>query len=150
MGKEKLRNSAHERAVADGLPYSGALTPLEACQFLNEVADAVIIDVRTKAELNYVGRIPGAVEIEWLGWPDTKVNDNFINELAEAGISKEQPVLFICRTGVRSHNAALATRREGYHEVFNIIEGFEGDPNGNSQRNTVNGWRFHGLPWGQS
>ena len=150
MNEDILMNSAHERAVANGLPYAGALTPTEADHFRHVVEDAVLVDVRTKAELDYVGRIPDAIEVEWLDWPDMKVNEDFVDHLKKTGVSENQPVMFICRSGVRSHNAALAAQAKGFHRVFNVIEGFEGDPDDKGQRNKVNGWRFHGLPWHQS
>ena len=150
MNEDILTKSAHERAVAEGLPYAGALTPPEAENYRHVVDDAVLVDVRTKAELDYVGRIPDAVEVEWLSWPDMKVNEEFVDDLKNKGISVNQPVLFICRSGVRSHNAALAAQANGFHRVFNVIEGFEGDPDESGQRNKVNGWRFHELPWFQS
>ena len=150
MNKEILVESAHQRAVAEGLPYTGALTPPEAENFRNVVENAVLVDVRTKAELNYVGRIPDAIEIEWLTFPDNQVNEKFLDELKAAGVSEEQPVMFICRSGVRSHNAALVAKAGNYQQVFNVIDGFEGDPDENGQRNKTNGWRFHGLPWYQS
>ena len=150
MTEDILNQVAHDRAVAEGLPYSGAFTPTEAKNFLDSSKGAVLVDVRTNAELNYVGRIPDSIEIEWLDFPGMKVNTEFFKELEKAGVTKDQPVLFICRSGVRSHNAALAAQAEGFHQVYNVIEGFEGDPDENSQRNKVNGWRYHGLPWYQA
>ena len=150
MNEDILMKSAHERAVAEGLPYTGALTPPEAEQFRHAVEEAVLIDVRTKAELDYVGRIPEALEIEWLAWPSMQVNDHFIKELKNNGVTEDRPVMFICRSGVRSHNAALAAQASGFHRVFNVIEGFEGDPDDKCQRSNVNGWKFHGLPWTQA
>lgn len=150
MDQASITKAAQERAVAEGLPYAGLLTPQEAEQMRQADAKAVIVDVRTKAELNYVGRIPDAIEIEWLSWPDGQINEGFLDQLKSAGVGEEQPVMFICRSGVRSHNAALAAQQVGYRQVFNVIEGFEGDPDDNGQRNRTNGWRFHGLPWFQS
>lgn len=150
MTEDIVLKSAHERAIVEGLPYSGAITPPEAKQYLDTVKNAVLVDVRTEAELNYVGRIPGSLEIEWLSYPAMQVNTDFIDRLEEAGVGHDQPVLFICRSGVRSHNAALAAQDRGYHKVFNVIEGFEGDPDENGQRSKVNGWRYHDLPWHQS
>lgn len=142
-------SSARERAVEMGLPYTGALTPPEAYQYIQTVEDSVLVDVRTVAELNYVGRILGAVEVEWQRWPDMDVNEKFVEQLKESGVPEHKPVLFICRSGVRSHNAALVAQTSGYHRVFNVIEGFEGDLDDNGHRGKVNGWRYHGLPWSQ-
>ncbi|MBF2735391.1 MAG: rhodanese-like domain-containing protein [Betaproteobacteria bacterium AqS2] len=150
MDKDTIIKSAHGRAVSEGLPYAGSLTPPEADRLRQADPQAAIVDVRTKAELNYVGRIPDAIEIEWLDWPDGRVNEGFLAELKAAGVGEDRPVMFICRSGVRSHNAALAAQASGYHQVFNVIEGFEGDPDENGQRGKTSGWRFHGLPWHQS
>ena len=150
MNEEIFMRSARQRAVSLGLPYAGALTPNEACEYARSVEGAVIVDVRTSAELKYVGRIPGALEVEWQLWPSMEVNSRFLEELKASGVKKNQSVLFICRSGARSHNAALAAQSDGYHTVFNVLEGFEGDLDVHQHRNKVGGWRFYGLPWEQA
>ena len=150
MNQEKLDELAAGRAKGMDLPYAGAFTPPEALAYANAVANSVIVDVRTRPELNYVGRIPKAVEIEWQVWPEMSINEKFINELKNADIYEETPVLFICRSGVRSHHAALAAHSAGYRKAFNILEGFEGDLNTDKQRSCTSGWRFHRLPWHQN
>ncbi|HEV7392464.1 MAG TPA: rhodanese-like domain-containing protein, partial [Burkholderiales bacterium] len=101
------------------------------------------------AELDWVGRIPGAVEIELLTYPGNRLNAEFVKQL-EAQVDKGAPVLFICRSGGRSHNAALMATQAGYTESYNVLEGFEGDKDGTAHRNTQGGWRVAGLPWVQS
>ena len=150
MNEESLEKTAAERAGKMDLPYAGAFTPPEAMEYMNAAANSVIVDVRTSPELNYVGRIPKSVEIEWQIWPDMSINERFISELKNAGIDEQTPVLFICRSGVRSHNAAVAAHAAGYRKAFNILEGFEGDLNADKQRSRTSGWRFHGLPWHQN
>ena len=150
MDKDKIVSTAHERAVAQGLPYAGSLSPAEAHELSKADEDAVIVDVRTKAELSFVGRIPDAVEVEWLDYPGRLINESFIQDLKDAGLKEENPVMFICRSGVRSHNAALLAKNSGFQQAFNVLEGFEGDPNEEGQRSSHNGWRFSGLPWSQS
>ena len=59
-----LLSLAHERAENLGLPYQGALTPAETWQVMQLAPGAKLVDVRTRAELDWVGRVPGAVEIE--------------------------------------------------------------------------------------
>jgi rhodanese-related sulfurtransferase len=148
MDKAKLLAKASERAQAMGLPYLGALLPQEAYDLLRQVPEATLVDVRTKAEWNYVGRIPGAIEIEWQSFPAGQLNADFVAEL-EAKVRKQAPVMFICRSGARSSSAAAAAAKAGYAQAFNVLEGFEGDKNADGQRNTVGGWRFAGLPWYQ-
>jgi len=142
-----IKKAAAERARKLGLPYAGALLPAEAHELMK--AGAKLVDVRTKPELQYVGRIPGSLAVEWQTYPGSKPNPEFIGELAAAA-SKDDPVMFICRSGARSHGAAEAALRAGWKETYNVLEGFEGDKDGAQHRNTVGGWRKAGLPWTQS
>jgi rhodanese-related sulfurtransferase len=144
---DDVKRSAAERARKLGLPYAGALLPAEAHQLMQ--SGAKLVDVRTKPELQYVGRIPGAIAIEWQTYPGSRPNPEFLGELA-ALTSKDEPVMFICRSGVRSHGAAEAALRAGWRETYNVLEGFEGDKDAGQHRGTVGGWRKAGLPWVQS
>lgn len=140
--------AAQERALQMGLPYRGALLPQEAYQLWKSMPGAQLVDVRTRAEWDWVGRIPGAVEIEWLSYPGNRPNPAFAAELQQK-VSAEAPVLFICRSGGRSHNAALLAMASGYADCFNVLEGFEGDRDAEGHRNRLGGWRAAGLPWVQ-
>ena len=144
---DPIRKAAAERAKKMGLPYAGALLPAEASELMK--AGVKLVDVRTKPELQYVGKIPGSLAIEWQTWPGGKPNAEFIGELA-AAVGKDEPVMFLCRSGARSHGAAEAAMRAGWKETYNVLEGFEGDKDGAEHRNTVNGWRKAGLPWKQT
>jgi rhodanese-related sulfurtransferase len=126
------------------LPYTGALLPQEAQVLMGE--GAKLVDVRTKAELEWVGRVPDSLAVEWNAWPGGKPNPDFIPEL-EAQVRKDMPVMFLCRSGARSHNAAIAAAQAGYGESYNVLEGFEGDKDSEGHRNTSGGWRVAGLPW---
>lgn len=139
---------ARERAKQMGLPYEGALTPQEAHALLREAPGAKLVDVRTRAELDWVGRIPGAIEIEMLTYPGNRPNPDFVKQL-EQQVDKDAPLMFICRSGGRSHNAALLAMQAGYSECYNVLEGFEGDKDDSGHRNTRGGWRHAGLPWTQ-
>jgi rhodanese-related sulfurtransferase len=149
MSVEDTLQKARERGKQMGLPYEGAVTPAEAYELMRAGANVRLVDVRTRAEWEWVGRIPGAVEVEFLTYPGSRPNPNFVRELEEK-VDKDAKVLFICRSGGRSHNAALLATQAGYVEAFNVLEGFEGDKDANGQRNTKGGWRFAGLPWTQS
>lgn len=150
MGKlTDLLQLAHDRGHALGLPYAGALTPGEASKVLELAPGAKLVDVRTRAELDWVGRIPGAVEIEWNHYPGGTPNPNFLAQLKRQ-VDQEALVLFICRSGVRSDHAARAATAAGYTACYNVLEGFEGDKDALSQRNKIGGWRHAGLPWYQS
>ena len=147
--KEDILARARERARANGIPYEGLVLPGEAAQLLREDNDAVLVDVRSRAEWDFVGRIPGAVEIEWKSYPGMAPNSEFQDQLASR-VEKDAHVMFICRSGGRSHETALAATKAGFTSCFNVLEGFEGDRDAHGHRNTVGGWRAAGLPWTQS
>ena len=144
---EDIKQIGRERGEKMGLAYAGALLPAEAHKYMQ--AGAALVDVRTKPELQYVGRVPGALAVEWQTYPGNRPNPEFLAELA-ATVPKDQPVMFMCRSGARSHSAAEAATRAGWKEAYNVLEGFEGDKDAEQHRNTVGGWRKAGLPWTQS
>ena len=144
---DDIKQTARERASKLGLGYAGALLPAEAHTLMQ--AGAKLVDVRTKPELQYVGKVPGAVAVEWQTYPGSRPNPEFLAELG-AAVPKDQPVMFLCRSGARSHSAADAATKAGWKEAYNVLEGFEGDKDAAGHRNTVGGWRKAGLPWTQS
>jgi rhodanese-related sulfurtransferase len=141
-----LLNLAQTRARELGLPYAGALTPKEAYEIWRAAPGAKLVDVRTRAEWDWVGRIPGAEEIEWMSYPTNQPNSHFLAQLKQQ-VDPEVLVMFICRSGARSHNAASLASQAGYTEAYNVLEGFEGDKDANGHRGKTGGWRFAGLPW---
>jgi rhodanese-related sulfurtransferase len=150
MALDEILKAARERAEEMGLPYEGALTPAEAYELLRADPKARLVDVRTRAELDFVGRIPGAVEIELLTYPGNRPNPSFVEELQDRIADKSARLLFICRSGNRSHHAATLATQAGYEACYNVLEGFEGDRDEQGHRNTRGGWRVAGLPWVQS
>lgn len=144
--QSEILNTAKQRAADNNLPYIGALTPQEAFAFLQANPNALLVDVRTLAELELVGRVPSALHLEWAFYPGMVANPDFNKQLA-AQVGKETPVIFMCRTGGRSHNAAVVAASLGYAQAFNMLEGFEGEANAEQQRTTINGWKHAGLPW---
>jgi rhodanese-related sulfurtransferase len=144
-----ILDRATDRAQEQGLPYAGAVTPAEACGLMQAGA-ATLIDVRTRFENEYVGRVPNAPLIEWKALGATGPNPQFIEQLDGLKLDKTTPVLFLCRSGVRSHAAAVAATEAGYENAFNILEGFEGDVDEHGHRGTRGGWRKAVLPWVQS
>lgn len=150
MGRlTEILDAARARAESQGLPYEGALLPAEAHELLSLAPGAKLVDVRTRAEWDWVGRVPGSVEIEWQGYPGGQPNANFPQELVHQ-VDRESLVMFMCRSGARSHAAASAAKHLGYTAVYNVLQGFEGDKDPSGHRNTVGGWRHAGLPWVQS
>lgn len=147
MGKlTELLNNARNRAIELGLPYAGALTPTEANEVWKLAPGAKLVDVRTRAEWDWVGRIPGAELIEWMSYPSNQPNASFLAQLKHQ-VDPEALVMFICRSGVRSNNAACLANEAGYAECYNVLEGFEGDKDAEGHRGTRGGWRHAGLPW---
>jgi rhodanese-related sulfurtransferase len=140
---------AQERAKQANLPYEGALTPSEAWEVLQHAPNVKLVDVRARAEWDLVGAIPGSLQIEWQTYPGWHPNPYFVQQLKQA-VDAESLVVFICRSGARSHKAAEAATQAGYLDCYNVIEGFEGDRDKVTQQRNVNGWKKAGLPWVQS
>lgn len=138
---------AESRGEEHGVPYAGVVTPLEAYKLREADPKHIkIIDVRSRAEWELVGYIPETVQIEWQTYPGWENNSHFLTEL-EKHVNDDDVLLFICRTGARSNNAATFVTQSGFTRCYNIAEGFEGDKNQANQRCSVNGWRASGLPW---
>ena len=130
------------------LPYAGSVTPTQAWELVAQQA-AVLVDVRTAEERRFVGYIPGSVHTPWLLGTAMQTNPRFLREL-EAKVSKDTPVLLLCRRGARSAaGAAAAATRAGFKHAYSVVEGFEGDLDESRQRGNRNGWRFRALPWVQ-
>lgn len=144
-----ILEKARQRAKEMDLPYKGALLPVEAYQLLMEVTGAKLVDVRSQAELDWVGRIPGAIEIELRAYPNMQPNPDFLDQLSNQ-LDKASPVMFICRSGARSSHAAMVASQSGFTDCYNVLEGFEGDKDEAGHRGTQSGWKVAGLPWQQS
>ena len=143
LSSEKVERS--QPLPADG--YAGDVSPELAFTWW-QAGDAVLLDVRTDAEREWVGVVPGAVAAAWKQWPGMAVSASF-DEHLKAAVPVGKKALLLCRSGVRSIAAAKRAAELGI-EAYNILEGFEGDPNPQGQRGATGGWRFRGLPWRQS
>jgi rhodanese-related sulfurtransferase len=141
---------AAARARAAALPYAGAVTPREAYELLQQAPAARLVDVRTNAERYWVGQAalpPGQhAAVEWNSWPSGVANPQFIEQLC-AVAAKDDVLLFLCRSGVRSRHAATLATQHGFSNAFDILEGFEGDKDAEGHRKNVGGWCKAGLPW---
>ncbi|HEX8603996.1 MAG TPA: rhodanese-like domain-containing protein [Pseudoduganella sp.] len=148
MSTNDILERARERG--NGLPYAGAVTPQEAHALLQDNPAAKLIDVRTNAERDWVGRVAVAdaqhSAVQWSTYPGGVPNPDFIGQLA-AVAGKDDVLLFLCRSGVRSRHAAKLATENGYANSFDILEGFEGDKDGEGHRKTLGGWCKAGLPW---
>ena len=145
---------AGEYGAEHNLPYAGAVSPAQAWTLArNGVAS--IIDVRSRFEHEFVGYVPGSQLIEWRtyeghdeGGITSRPNLGFLKQLLQLH-AVDAPLLLLCRSAVRSHNAAISAAEAGYTRVYNILEGFEGDKDDDGRRGTAGGWRKAGLPWRQ-
>ncbi|MCU0957837.1 MAG: rhodanese-like domain-containing protein [Hydrogenophaga sp.] len=127
--------------------YAGDVSPQLAWQWVQS-GEAVLVDVRTDAEREWVGFVPGAIPLAWKQWPGMQPNPQFdagIRAAADGG----RKLVLLCRSGVRSIAAAQRATELGL-QAYNILEGFEGDPDANAQRGRRGGWRLQGLPWRQN
>lgn len=127
--------------------YAGDVSPQLAYRWW-QVGEAVLVDVRTDAEREWVGFVPGAIPLAWKQWPGMTANMSF-DEALRAAVPEGRKVVLLCRSGVRSIAAAKRATELGL-EAYNILEGFEGDPDEHAQRGRKGGWRWHGLPWRQN
>jgi rhodanese-related sulfurtransferase len=130
----------------------------QAWEILEAEPQALLLDVRTSMEYEYVGHPLNALHIPWMDAPDWNIDTGFVDKVRQALVKRtgsEQglesiAILAICRSGKRSQAAAEALAGQGFDNLYNIEDGFEGDLDNNKQRNTINGWRVADLPWEQS
>lgn len=147
---EKLLAEARLRGAQASLPYAGAVTPQEAYALLQASPSVKLIDVRTQAERDWIGRVlvPDAqhLAVQWTLYPGGTQNPEFMAQL-EQQAQPSDTLLFLCRSGVRSRYAAKLATELGFGQCFDILEGFEGDRDGQGHRKTIGGWCMRGLPW---
>jgi rhodanese-related sulfurtransferase len=140
--------------------YAGDVSAKAAWADLAAAAGAALIDVRTRAEWAYVG-VPlltaikkAPLLVEWDDFETGELVPDFTGrleaELARAGIGRDAPLYFICRSGARSKNAAILATRAGHARAYNIEFGFEGRLSPERHRATAGSWKAEGLPWVQS
>ena len=126
--------------------YAGDISGQVAHDWMQS-GEAVLVDVRTDAEREWVGAVPGAVAVAWKQWPGMALNPNF-DVAVKAAVPTDKKAVFLCRSGVRSVAAARRATELGL-EAYNVLQGFEGDPDDAGHRGTRGGWRLNGLPWKQ-
>jgi rhodanese-related sulfurtransferase len=137
-----------KRAVQPAEGYAGDVMPEQAAEWLAS-GDAVMVDVRSDAEREWVGFVPGAVPVAWKQWPGMAMNPGFDDGVRAAAEGGNKRLVLLCRSGVRSVAAAKRATELGL-EAYNILEGFEGNPDENGHRGHLGGWRMRGLPWRQN
>ena len=150
-GQKKLPNKEIE-----GMGYTGDVSVENVWKALQENEKSVLVDVRTQPEwafagicdLSSLGKSP--LLVSWLEFPHMDVNTAFAEVINDQNIPKDAPLYFLCRSGVRSKAAAAAMIAAGFDKCFNIIDGFEGNLDGDGHRGAIGGWKASGLPWIQN
>ncbi|MCK5373797.1 MAG: rhodanese-like domain-containing protein [Alphaproteobacteria bacterium] len=136
--------------------YTGDVTVGEAWEALEKEEKAILIDVRTQAEWAFVGICDlsnldkSPLLVSWQNYPHMEINPAFTDIIMAKDISKDSPIYFLCRSGVRSKSAAAAMVSMGYENCYNILGGFEGDRDELGHRGQSGGWKSAGLPWTQN
>lgn len=134
-----------------------SISPKESYQLLQDDPRALLIDVRSNMEFLFIGHPTGAISIPWIDEPDWTINKNFAADLRKlilGGLDHSKgghnvPIVLICRSGKRSMEAGKLLLTEGFHDVYNVADGFEGELDETHHRSTLGGWRFDNLPWEQ-
>ncbi len=138
------------------MTYTGDVTVKDTWTALSENDTAVLIDVRTQAEWAFVGICNLAeigkspILVSWQEFPHMEINQSFAKTIMSQIPDKAAPLYFLCRSGVRSQSAAAALTAAGYEYCYNVIGGFEGDPDQQGHRGNTGGWKAAGLPWVQN
>jgi rhodanese-related sulfurtransferase len=139
----------------EGLNYAGEVSPADAYAFMNE-AFAAVVDVRTVPEWQFTGTpdtsatLGKTITLSWKTYPGFVLNPQFVDQLAkQEGITKDTPLFFLCRSGGRSLDAAIAMTAAGYSHCYNVTGGFEGEADANGHRGHIEGWKAATLPWRQ-
>ena len=140
-------NTRNTTSFTPAAGYAGDVSPELAWQWVQS-GEAVLVDVRSDAEREWVGFVPGAMPLAWKQWPGMAMNLGF-DEALQAAVPSGLKAVLLCRSGVRSIAAAKRATQLGV-EAYNILEGFEGDANTDGHRGLRGGWRQRGLPWRQN
>lgn len=135
------------------------VTPDVVWDDLKKSPNALLVDCRTPVEWETIG-VPDLSDgqtatllVSWREAPAMDINPDFKSQL-EAAIGDAQPerIYFLCRSGVRSKEAAtfyqaILSGSGMARTCINVAEGFEGVPDADGKRGSVNGWQARGLPW---
>ncbi len=127
------------------------ITAREAWERLREDEQAVLLDVRSEPEWDFVGvpLVDNYLQISWRHWPEMQVNPDFLAELEASGVNRDTPLLLMCKAGIRSREAGEFLLEQGFVHCFNIRDGFEGERDETGRRCRIDGWVAAGLPWMQ-
>jgi len=103
MSSLTLLQTARQRGQEQGLPYAGALTPTEAHDLLQADSSVLLVDVRTNAERDWVGKVTinekQHFAVQWNVYPGGNQNPDFLAQLISVSADKDTVILFLCRSG---------------------------------------------------
>ena len=145
-------------------PQGLYLLPTEANAMIKKDPSKVLfVDVRTPEELYFVGHAEGVdknIPLAYVNYSKankkgskfaSKMNDKFVEEIQSAleakGLSKDDNIILICRSGDRSAKGAAILDKAGFKNVYSVVTGTEGDKDKVTKKRTVNGWKNAGMPW---
>jgi sulfur dioxygenase len=149
LGIRHDAESMADGAIRGASGYAGDISPATAYEWWR-AGEGVLVDIRSDAEREWVGFVPNAAAIAWKQWPGMAINPNYDAEINAVGqVNEGKPLLMLCRSGVRSIASAKRATELGL-VAYNILEGFEGNPDAKGHRNSLEGWRARGLPWAQN
>lgn len=141
-------DAVHLTSASSNVLSKDGVTPQVAWHLFSS-GQAVLVDVRSAEERAFVGYVPDSIHVAWATGTSLTRNPRFVREL-EAKTGKDKTILLLCRSGKRSALAAEAAIKAGFSNVFNVLEGFEGELNEHQHRGRTDGWRYHKLPWVQA
>ena len=159
---EKVRNEADRHFPKDKQTALGLyVTAAQAYEMWKAAPDKVkVIDVRSPEEYAFVGHPEMAWNIPLAfvtyGRKDgeteygTKMNQDFVDEVKTVA-GPADTLLLMCRSGGRSAKAINKLAAAGFKNVYNIIDGFEGDKVTDREsvfcgKRMKNGWK-NSAPW---
>lgn len=149
LGVRHNAESMADGEVRSAIGYAGDVSPATAYAWW-QAGEAVLVDIRTDAEREWVGFVPGAAVIAWKQWPGMAINPRYDAEVAALSTAHPgKPLVMLCRSGIRSIASAKRATELGL-VAYNVLEGFEGNSDASHHRNSVEGWRMRGLPWAQN
>ncbi len=129
------------------------LSPKEAYQKMQQNPAIFFVDIRSYVEYKFVGYAAGSVLVPWMDEPEWIINPRFCQTISALLLDRSNPldteIILICRSGIRSSEAANVLIKKGFKNVAHIINGFEGALNATQQRGKLNGWCYDELPWQQ-
>ncbi|MFT6219579.1 MAG: rhodanese-related sulfurtransferase [Myxococcota bacterium] len=135
---------------------------LDAWKFLQENPQSILIDVRTEQEIEFVGFADlsqinaKTISLPWRHYTNMEIDEGFTDKLsaliAEVFPSNPQQtnLLFLCRSGSRSFEAAMFVSDLNYPNCYNVVDGFEGPCNQDGRRGQIKGWKSKNLSWKQN